>query len=65
MYIEKNDGLTCRCGLSVFEIDFIDDSCIICNVDDYSCTCMKCGCSDHCEFFTNFLCIECFERHKE
>jgi hypothetical protein len=59
MYIAKNDGLTCRCGLNVWETDFVDENCIICYVDDYSCTCILCGFIDNHEFFVNFLCHHC------
>lgn len=59
MYIEKEDNTKCRCGLTIFDIDFIEDTCAECYEDEYSIECTSCGHIDSHEFFTNFLCINC------
>lgn len=61
MYIPKDDITTCRCGLKIDEITFVTDDCIICYCDDYSAICILCGNIDNYEYFTNQLCVNCFE----
>ena len=56
------DFYNCKCGLSIEEVLFVDDVCIICYEKDASkiSHCKDCGKADELEYFTNRLCEECF-----
>ena len=52
----------CRCGLTIEQVSFIDDVCIVCYENDSSKIgkCKICGVTDEPEYFINHLCRGCF-----
>lgn len=56
------DFYKCNCGLTIEQVSFIDDVCIVCYENDLSkiSKCKSCGEMDEPEYFINRLCRECF-----